>query len=232
MDLPPAGADIEMIAQMLRRASGFVYRCKNDPDYTMMFMEGAVELLTGRPAQDFVGPKARSYSGAIHADDQEAVVRAVDLSLSARSAWAVTYRLIRPDGQPHWVHETGGGVFADDGKLLFLEGIVVDHQIQMAEGLAAAEMQRHIEERCRTLLADTEPVLEILRLLRILAINARIEAARSGAAGAGFAVVAGEISRLADETNARAAQVSAVTRELQALLQVRSGVGVANEGWR
>ena len=45
-------------------------------------------------------------------------------------------------------------------------------------------------------------------------------AARAGQAGAGLAVVAAEIGRLADETSTRASRVAETTRALNLLLSV------------
>lgn len=205
-------------ASILLRANGFLYRCNNDTDYSMLYMEGAVAGLTGYPAADFLGPLRRSYVGITHADDKEMVVARVDAALASRTTWSLEYRLCRADGADQWVHEFGGGVFDGAGRLLYLEGIVLDHSVRRAEELAAGAMQAELADKCRILLQDTGPVLDVLRLLRILAINARIEAGRVGMAGAGFAVVAAEIGRLADETSARAHHIAEVTRDLQLLL--------------
>lgn len=205
---------------ILRRSSGFLYRCRNDRAYSMVFMEGAVAALTGQPADMFIGPEAQSYAAAIHPDDLTDVVAAVDAALAGRVGWSVDYRLRRADGSDLWVQENGGGVFAETGALLYLEGIVVDHALAKAEALAAAALQGELAEKCRMLPQETGPVLEVLKLLRILAIDARIEAARAGQAGAGLAVVASETGRLADETATRASRVAETTRALNLLLSV------------
>lgn len=62
---------------------------------------------------------------------------------------------------------------------------------------------------------DLTQITEISREVKILALNARIEAARAGAAGAGFAVIAGAIGQLARDTTDAADGIS------ESLTQVR-----------
>ena len=104
-------------ASILLRANGFLYRCNNDVDYSMLYMEGAVAGLTGFPAADFLGPLRRSYVGITHAEDKEMVVARVDAALATRSTWSLEYRLCRADGTDQWVREFGGGVFDATGRL-------------------------------------------------------------------------------------------------------------------
>ncbi len=62
----------------------------------------------------------------------------------------------------------------------------------------------------------TDTIRGIARQTEILAINAAIEAARAGEAGRGFAVLAGEVRRLATQSNASAAQINGdITRLVQ-----------------
>lgn len=208
-----------VIGSIVHRTNGFVYRCRNDRDYSMLLMEGAVTELTGYPTDDFLNTPQRPYSGLCHPDDSDAMFAAVDRALERRENWSVDYRLVRPDGSTRWVHEVGGGVFDVMGNLEFLEGIVLDHESRKQDETSRTSRTAQIALHCRTLVQETKPVLGVLRELRILAINARIEAARAGQAGAGFAVVAGEVGRIADETTTRAARVADLTEELQKLLR-------------
>lgn len=209
----------EVIGSIVHRTNGFVYRCRNDRDYSMLLMEGAVLQLTGYPAAEFISAPQRSYSGLTHPDDAETVFAAVDSALERGENWTVDYRLVRPDGSTRWVHEVGGGVFDATGALEFLEGIVLDHEARKREEAVRSERNQQITVFCRNLVSETKPILSVLRELRILAINARIEAARAGQAGAGFAVVAGEVGRIANETTTRASTVTDLTEELQKLLR-------------
>jgi hypothetical protein len=200
------------------RMSGFLYRCRNDKDYSMIYMAGDVPLLTGKPAQAFTRAQGDSYAAMTHPDDLEAVYAAVDEGLAQRANWAVDYRIRRADGSDRWVRETGGGVW-QGADLLFLEGIVIDTDRGKRTEMQNIEMLGAISEQARLLLGDTEPIVEILRTLRILAINARLEAGRAGTAGAAFGFISQEVSRLAEETSVLAEHIAEVTDQLQGLLQ-------------
>ena len=207
----------EIVDSIVGRMSGFLYRCRNDKDYSMMYMAGDVPLLTGKPAQAFTRERGDSYAAMTHPDDLEAVYAAVDEGLARRTNWSVDYRIRRADGTDRWVHETGGGVWRGE-ELLFLEGIVIDTDRGKRTELHNFQMLAAISEQARILLADTEPIVEILRTLRILAINARLEAGRAGTAGAAFGFISQEVSRLAEETSVLAEHIAEVTGQLQALL--------------
>lgn len=207
----------EIISSIVRRMNGFLYRCRNDKAYSMIFMSGDVPALTGLQIEDFTQANGRSYAGMTHPDDLEPVYAAVDAALASRQTWGVDYRIQRPDGSDVWVHETGGGVW-DGEELQYLEGVVIDKDRAKRAELATAQMLLAISEQSRLLLADTTPIVDILRTLRILAINARLEAGRAGPSGAAFGFVAQEVSRLAEQTSTLAEHLAEVTEGLRDLL--------------
>ena len=168
-------SETAIIFSIINRMDGFLYRCRNDKAYSMMFMAGDVKLLTGHDATAFTGPESRSYAGMTHPADLETVYAAVDAALAARANWAVDYRVVRQDGSDRWVHEIGGGVYQGD-ELLYLEGVVLDSDRARRDELHNIDMLKAISEKARLLLGNTVPIVEVLRTLRILAINARLEA--------------------------------------------------------
>lgn len=215
-DIPTS--ETEIIRSIVGRMDGFLYRCRNDKSYSMMFMVGDVALLTGLPAEAFTGYRSQSYAGMTHPDDLEAVYAEVDAALADRRSWTVDYRIHRADGTDRWVHEIGGGVWNGE-ELQYLEGIVIDSNRAKQDEIANIAMLTAISDKARQLLGNTVPIVEVLRTLRILAINARLEAGRAGPSGAAFGFVAHEVSRLAEETSVLAERIALVTGQLQNLLK-------------
>ena len=74
-----------------------------------------------------------------------------------------------------------------------------------------AILQKQIEE----IAGVTEQLTSIASSTKMLALNASIEAARAGAAGAGFAVVAGKVQNLAVDSNKCSDQVVRIVNRMQ-----------------
>ena len=124
---PALSSDLlETMLSITGRIDGFLYRCRNDRDYSMFHITDGVLSLTGYDPAEFIDNKERSFSTVIHADDIANVYEQVDWALKSQSQWDIDYRMVRSDGTAVWVHEVGAGVFADDGNLLYLEGFVID----------------------------------------------------------------------------------------------------------
>jgi PAS domain S-box-containing protein len=200
------------------RMDGFLYRCRNDPSYTMLYISEGILAVSGYPPSDFIGNKVRGYSSISHPDDLAAVDAAVGKALETRGNWNIDYRIVPRHGEPVWVHEVGGGVFSDTGELEFLEGFIVE----ITERKQLEEKNRNLINRIagisEHIVKDTSNILEVLRALKMLALNARIEAARAGEQGLGFAVVAQEIKTLATTSGASAERITKLMNDLQEVL--------------
>ena len=216
--LDQSDVDASIMYSIVNRMNGFMYRCCNDKSYTMLFMEGDVDKLTGYGARAFTGPEKRSYSALTHPDDLDSVYAAVDGALGSRTNWDVHYRIVRPDQTELWVHEIGGGVW-NGNELQYLEGVIVDADKTRRAELLTKSLLDSITRTSRNLVSHTVPISEVLHIMRILALNARLEAGRAGAHGAAFGFVAQELSALADESASRAQAITAVTAELEMLLR-------------
>jgi PAS domain S-box-containing protein len=200
------------------RMDGFLYRCRNDPNYTMLYISEGIYTVSGYPPSDFIGNKVRGYSSVTHPDDIGAVDAAVGKALETQTNWNIDYRIMPRQGEPVWVHEIGGGVFDSAGQLEFLEGFIIDISERKQLEQANKDLIDRIAVISEHIVKDTGNILEVLRALKMLALNARIEAARAGQMGLGFAVVAQEIKTLATTSGASAERITKLMNELQEVL--------------
>lgn len=76
-----------------------------------------------------------------------------------------------------------------------------------------------VDEGLRAVMRTVRPVEEVAASTRLLALNARIEAARSGEHGQGFVVVATEITKLADQSRGTSRDITDGMERLSADLQ-------------
>ncbi|MER9402683.1 sensor domain-containing diguanylate cyclase [Mesorhizobium caraganae] len=117
---------LDALLSITGRMDGYLYRCRNDASYTMLYISDGIFTVSGYRPSDFIHNAVRDYVSAIHPDDLAAVYAAVDTALEARCNWNVDYRIVPQVGEPLWVREIGGGVWDETGELEFLEGFVVD----------------------------------------------------------------------------------------------------------
>lgn len=102
---------------------GAAYRCLNQPDWPMLFISDAVANITGYPAEDFLMPNPkRSIADLYHPDD----IERIGLLENNGEPFNLEYRIIHKDGGIRWVLETGKFITDDSGKIVWLDGFIMD----------------------------------------------------------------------------------------------------------
>lgn len=129
-------------SSLVSKLPGMVYRCRNDKEWTMTYLNEQCLNLTGYKAEEIFENKVISYNDLIHSDDQELVRKIVLYGITKNKNYEITYRIIDRFGKEKWVYEKGNGNFSSTGELLFLEGIILD---VTDKKLAEAELKEHRE---------------------------------------------------------------------------------------
>jgi methyl-accepting chemotaxis protein len=93
---------------------------------------------------------------------------------------------------------------------------------------AVTEAMRSLGSKSEQIGGIVETITGIAGQTNLLALNAAIEAARAGEQGRGFAVVADEVRKLAEESQNAASSIADLIAEIQN--ETRNAVGIVEQG--
>ena len=110
---------------LVENIPGVVYLCRNDARYSMLFLNDAVEKLTGYPARQFLEDRL-SFVELYHPEDAAWIPQEVDRCVAQRKPFQLLYRIRHRDGRWRWIEEHGQGVYDRHGRLQYLEGTLFD----------------------------------------------------------------------------------------------------------
>ena len=105
---------------------GMIYSCKNDENWTLVYVNFQCYTLTGYSAQKFLNQEVLFGKDVIHQDDQERVWREVQKALAEKKPYQITYRILTASEELKWVWEQGLGIYSSSGELDSLEGFIID----------------------------------------------------------------------------------------------------------
>lgn len=223
-DHETAEHEIQALRSIASKMNGFLYRCANDDSFTMEHMTGGIKDLLGHKADAFLNNRHLVFAEQIHSEDAEKVDAVVAEAIEKGvDHWNIDYRLKRKDGSYVWVNEHGGVIRNQAKEVQYLEGVVIDISDRKELEHANAKQLGEISATSNQVIKATSDIINVLKMLRLLSLNAGIEAARAGTHGRGFAVVADEVKRLADQTSVSATNVNALLTELQTKLKGQQG---------
>jgi PAS domain S-box-containing protein len=139
-----------------------------------------MERMHGIPVGSFEGT-FEAYQRHIHPDDRQHVVATVQRTLETRGGHALTYRIVRPDGEVRWLQVHGHLVVDDDRNPERLVGVCRDvtdqrtTELSAARAAAAEAAQREVEKAHSRLSQIfnriTDPFTVLDRALRIVYVN-------------------------------------------------------------
>ena len=148
---PVKGENREMLDSMLANLPGVAYRCLNDPAWTILYISEGLHDLTGYEPADILGNARLSYNDLIHPEDRERVHAEIQQAVDAGRTYQVEYRVVRADGGTAWVWEQGRAVRDKKGRVVCLDGVVIDGTARI---LAEQEI-RESREQLRAMLDAT-----------------------------------------------------------------------------
>jgi PAS domain S-box-containing protein len=132
---------------LIANLPGFVYRCANDQNWTMIYISEACEKITGHSPDDFIKNNRITFNDIVHPDFQEPLWNKWQELLKVKGVFREEYQIIHANGDLRWVWEQGRGIFSENDELLFLEGFIED----ITQRKQAETLIKNSEKKYRTL---------------------------------------------------------------------------------
>ena len=101
----------------------------------------------------------------LHPDDRERARLAAEHALAEKSTYDIEYRVVRANGERAWIAARGRGIYASDGSVLGMVGVVQDVTERKDSEAAEREETRALEALQRTSIALSS-TLDIQTLLQ------------------------------------------------------------------
>ncbi len=127
----------------LSQIAGMAYRCKNDQHWTMEFVSQGCYDLTGYQPEGLLNNKEISFNALILAEHQDVLRQEWNRILSRHLHFTAEYQIITKSGEIKWVIEYGQGVYAEDGSVEALEGIIFDITDRKKNEMQLNYLQEH-----------------------------------------------------------------------------------------
>jgi PAS domain S-box-containing protein len=135
-----------VLRALMGRLPAMVYRCADDAQWTMEFVSAGSEALTGYKPEELVGNARLAYTDLVVPWHYEGVCRDIQAAIDKHNAWTTSYPIITATGDRKWVWERGVAVLDDEGRVMALEGLIIDmtaeRDAEEAVELALAEWQQ------------------------------------------------------------------------------------------
>jgi PAS domain S-box-containing protein len=167
----------DRLQAVIANVPGAIYRCANDPDWTMKLISDEIERISGYPVSDFINSKVRAYSSVIHPDDREQVYQDVQDAVRQGQVFSLEYRIVRADDHLAWVRERGQQIRDSNGRI-WLDGVIFD-----ITGWRQAEDDLRVSQRKLAIADDRQRIARDLHdgvtgsLVGLAAILRRLSAA-------------------------------------------------------
>ncbi|MGZ8430218.1 MAG: PAS domain-containing hybrid sensor histidine kinase/response regulator [Candidatus Deferrimicrobiaceae bacterium] len=112
------------LVSLMNNVPGAVYR--GHPDWTMSMLGADIERFIGHPAEEF-SAKGKRWLEVVHPDDLDMVKGRIREAVRNRErVLRLEYRLRNRDGSIWWVGDRRQMIFGEDGRLRWVDGLLLD----------------------------------------------------------------------------------------------------------
>lgn len=153
----------ERYRSLVANIPGIVYRRQHNSDWTINFISQEIEKISGYSIADLIHNHVRSFASLIEPEERTRVESIISNSLAQKQPYVIQYQTTCTDGSKRWFYDKGQGIFAKNGKLLWLDGVIfdsTDYKKTQEELYSSEEKFRQLTENIREVFFLTTPELD------------------------------------------------------------------------
>ncbi|WP_265108226.1 PAS domain S-box protein [Halosolutus halophilus] len=133
------------LSRLISNVPGFVYRCRNAPEWPVEFASEGVRDITGYdPAALETGEV--TWGEDIMVERTGEIWEYVQKRLDDQEPFDLTYPIETAAGERRWVKEQGRGVYAEDGAVKAIESVLIDITDRITYERELQRTQRLLEQ--------------------------------------------------------------------------------------
>lgn len=115
----------EQFESLVSHIPDMIYRCEIDKEFTMLYVNNALETITGYKIDEIKFNKILSFASIIHPNDLNMVYKKTDEMIKNNiENIDLEYRIISKDGRVIWVNDNLQLI--NDNNHIYLEGVISD----------------------------------------------------------------------------------------------------------
>ena len=137
--------DQRALSKLIDNIPGMVYRCDTGNEETMGYVSDGCMDLTGYRPSDLIMDHTVAYNDLIHREDRELVLCGRQEALRNDRPLKLVYRILDAKGKEKWVWEQCRGTRSKTGKLIILEGFVMDITAMVEAELKIEEARKQAD---------------------------------------------------------------------------------------
>ncbi|HHJ06668.1 MAG TPA: GAF domain-containing protein, partial [Anaerolineae bacterium] len=115
----------QQYSAMVSNIPGAVFRAKFD-DASFIYVSDELRQITGYSAERFLVGGDLTVLALMHPEDRDSARQEVRQHLQRKEPYEVQYRIFDHKGQIKYIRARGAGVFDNQGRLLYIDGILLD----------------------------------------------------------------------------------------------------------
>ncbi|MCR4416617.1 MAG: PAS domain S-box protein [Ignavibacteria bacterium] len=118
--------NVRFLSTLIKNLPGFIFRCRNDRDWTMEYLTPQVEEITGYKPEELIYNRDLSFNDIIQQEYRDLLWEKWQDILAKKAVFQYEYPIITKSGELRWVWERGRGIFDENDQLICLEGFITD----------------------------------------------------------------------------------------------------------